>query len=553
MKARKFLSCCLGAALALTFAAQASGSGDVYIDGEAYDSLDGLYAIGSGGLNRLTGGGQYVMTSGGLVQLDGSGLVSPEGDPEHMAVTGELELPYDKLRVGLYYYAGESSIRNPTLEYANLENEVGSGYELGYYDSEREFHALAETDETRITMCVDRNVSTAGGTVGCYHIRLPGSYTGYAEAALAAAEYEGGFAAYYDGRFYALYGAWETAGEAQLALDAAGGYGDVYTASDRCVVVTRTADAGIIFEFDCGSSLSLGVRPRGDDTLTWFRGNTYRGGFDYTRRDGELLTVVNVVDIEDYVKGVLPYEMSEGWPLEALKAQAVCARTYAANHFNSLRGYGCDVSNDTYSQVYRGTGAAGSTTDAAVEATAGIYLTYDGKPIDTMYCSSTGGATEDSENVMANAVGWLRGKLDPYEAASDGLNANSSWTKNFSAASLADAVNRYGYELEAVTDVETSLSGTGNVIGITFTDAAGRSASFERSNCYNFVTGALGLGSIRFEVSGENGGFTFTGGGWGHNLGMSQYGAYAMADTYGFTYDQILNFYYTGVELSRGV
>ena len=552
MKADKLLTCCLGAALAISIAAPASASGGVYIDGEAFDSLDGLYAVGDGGLEQLTGGGQYVMTSGGLVQLDGS-LTAPEGDPEHLDVTGELELPYDKIRVGLYYYAGESSIRNPTLEYANLENEIGSGYELGYYDSEREFHALAETDETRITMCIDRNVSTGGGTVGCYHIRLPGSYTSYEEAMYAAGEYPDGFAAYYNGRFYALCGAYETAGEAQLALDASGGYGEVYTASDRCVVVTRTSDAGIIFEFDCGSSLSLGVRPRGDDTLTWFRGNTYRGGFDYTRRDGELLTVVNVVDIEDYVKGVLPYEMSEGWPLEALKAQAVCARTYAANHFNSLRGYGCDVSNDTYSQVYRGTGASGAGTDAAVEATAGLYLTYDGRPIDAMYCSSSGGATENSENVMANAVGWLRGKVDPYEAASDGLNANSSWTKSFSGSSLAAAVNRYGYGLGTVTDVETTLSATGNVIGLTFTDAAGRSAEFERSSCYNFVTGALGLGGIHFEVSESAGGFTFTGGGWGHNLGMSQYGAYAMASAYGFTFDQILNFYYPGVELSRGV
>ena len=67
------------------------------------------------------------------------------------------------------------------------------------------------------------------------------------------------------------------------------------------------------------------------------------------------------------------------------------------------------------------------------------------------------------------------------------------------------------------------------------------------------MTGALGLGGIHFEVSESAGGFTFTGGGWGHNLGMSQYGAYAMASAYGFTFDQILNFYYTGVELSRGV
>lgn len=150
---------------------------------------------------------------------------------------------------------------------------------------------------------------------------------------------------------------------------------------------------GILFEFDCGSELSLAVEPRGEDTLTWFKGYTYRGGFEYTRRDGGELTVINVVDIEDYVKGVLPYEMSGSWPLEALKAQAMCARTYAASHFDSMSTYNCDVTNDTYSQVYRGTNASTSATDAAVEATAGLYITYDGELIDAMYCSSNGGGT----------------------------------------------------------------------------------------------------------------------------------------------------------------
>ena len=554
---KNILAAALAAALALSLGAVgALASGDeVYINGSPQPgTLDGMYALGSGGVTQLSGSGQYVMTANGLAQL-GSGASVPEGDPEHLEVTGTLELPYDKVRVALYYYADESSVRNPTLDYANLENEVGSGYDFGYYDSEREFHALGGTDETEITMVIDRNTSTGGGTVGCYHIRLPGAYSTYDEALSAASEYSDGFPAYYNGRFYALYGEFETAGEAQLALDAAGGYGEVYTASDRCVVVTRTEDASILFEFDCGSQHSLAVEPRSTrgDALTWFRGYTYRGGFEYTRRDGERLTVVNVVDIEDYVKGVLPYEMSDGWPLEALKAQAMCARTYVASRFNALSTYNCDVTNDTYSQVYRGTNASTSGTDAAVEATEGLYITYDGKAIDALYCSSNGGATENSENVMYSAVPYLVGKVDPYEAASNSLNANSSWTKTVTGSQLASAANRYGYALSNVTDVELELSGSGNVIGLTMTDSDGRTATFRRSECYNLVTAVLGLNSIHFDVSEASGGFAFTGGGWGHSLGMSQYGAYAMADTYGFTFDQIINFYYTGVELSRGV
>lgn len=551
---RKILTASLALLLAFAACTGAVADGGLCINGSLQPGgLDGLYVTGSGGLGQLTGERAYVLTGDGLTQLGGGDATVPEGDPEHLSVTDTISLDYDKVRVALYYYAAESSIRNPTLEYANLENEIGSGYDFGYYDSSRQFHALGGTDETRITMVMDRTVNTPGGTVGCYHIRLRGTYDGFEEAAAAAGAYAGGFPAYYDGEFYALAGEYESASEAQSALDASGLDGEVFTASSRCVTVTRTADAGILFEFDCGSELSLAIEPRGEDTLTWFKGYTYRGGFEYTRRDGGELTVINVVDIEDYVKGVLPYEMSGSWPLEALKAQAMCARTYAASHFDSMSTYDCDVTNDTYSQVYRGTNASTSATDAAVEATAGLYITYDGELIDAMYCSSNGGGTEDSENVMANAMPYLRGRIDPYEAAADSLNSYSSWSKTLSGSAVAAAVNRYGYTLYDVVGIETELSPSGNVVGITFTDSAGREAGFTRNNCYIIASSALGLNSIRFDVSSSGGSFTFAGFGWGHNLGMSQYGAYAMANTYGFTYDQIINFYFTGVALSRGV
>ena len=556
MKVRAAISFILALTFVLALAAPgALASEAIYINGTAQPgTLDGLWAIGSGGRGQLSGGGQYVMTADGLVQLGGEpGLVEPEGDPEPLEVTGRLDLEYDKVRVALYYYDGESSVRNSTLEYANLENEVGSGYSLGYYDDDREFHALAYTDETAITMVMDRNTETPGGTVGCYHVLLPGYYDSFEEALEVAGAYSGGFVGYYDGDFRALYGNYYSANEAANAAYSSGG--EAYTASSRCVVVTRTSDARILFEFDCGDDYSLAVEPRSTrgDALTWFKGYTYRGGFEYSRQTGGKLTVINVVDIEDYVKGVLPYEMSDGWPAEALKAQAMCARTYVASHFDSLPGYNCDVTNDTYSQVYRGTNASSGSTDAAVEATAGLYITSGGRPIDAMYCSSNGGATENSENVMANAVSYLRGKIDPYEAAAGNVNSYSEWTRTLTGSQLASAVNQQGYALSEVTDIELKRSETGNVIGITLSDPDGRRASFERGSCYSFVTGSLGLNSIRFELSENGSRFTFTGSGWGHSLGMSQYGAYAMAKSYGFTFDQIINFYFTGVELSRGV
>ena len=545
-------------------AVPAAAAGDIYVNDSNSVLTGGLgsaYAIGEGGTSFVSGDAA-VMTADGLTTVGGSSgssgsstrpgrdEVSPT--PEHLSVTGRISLPYSKFRVGLYYYDGTSSIRNSTLESANLENDVGSGYLFGYYDSNRVFHQVGYTAETAITMSMDKNVTiSSGASLGCYHILLPGSYMSIEEAASAASQY-GGFPAYYNGAYYALYGSYATSAEAQAALSWSGTGGQVYTASQYCVTVCRTTDGAILFEFDCGKDLNLAVSPQSsyEPAVTWFKGYRYHGDFEYVRRSGDKLTVINIVDIEDYVKGVIPYEMSGSWPIEALKAQALCARTYAASHFNANSYYGFDVTNDTYSQVYRGLTGATSTSDAAVEQTAGIYILYAGEPISAMYCSSNGGATEDSENITGNAVGYLRGKVDSFEAAAASINANSSWTDTLTRSQLAEKANTLGFSIASADSIEITYSDTGNVIGMKLTDSNGRSASFSGKACYEFCTSTLGLKSISFEISENGDSVTFIGSGWGHSLGMSQFGAYAMAKTYGFTYDQIVNFYYTDITLA---
>lgn len=540
-----------------------SAAGDIFVNGSGEVLTGGIasaYAItGDGSTAQLGMDEVYVMTGSGLETVQGGGesAVTPDGPPEHLSVTGSLDLPHDKVRVGLYYYDSESSVRNGTLEYANLENEVGSGYALGYYDEEREFHALGHTSETAITMAMDRNVETGGGHIGCYHILLPGTYDSYDAALEAASQYSDGFPAYYDGVFRALVGDYDSAAAAASDAAARGIQGEAFSASAYCVVVSRTSDAKILFEFDCGTEYSLGVEPQGngEKTETWFRGYTYNGGFEYVRRTGGELTVINVVDIEDYVKGVVTYEMSADWPLEALKAQALCARTYVASYIGASTyyvNYGFDVTNDTYCQVYRGTNLSTANSDRAVDETAGIYITYDGEPISAMFSSSHGGGSEDSVNITGSVTPYLRGVLDPYEAAAEELNSRSSWIVSYSYSELARLVNRSGYSLNSIASVEAEHSDTGNVIGLVFTDSSGRRAEFSGQACYTLCTATIGLSSIHFTVTDTGSGFAFEGSGWGHSLGMSQFGAYAMAETYGFTYDQIINFYYTGVELARG-
>ena len=136
------------------------------------------------------------------------------------------------------------------------------------------------------------------------------------------------------------------------------------------IQVTITGTDRVLYE---SREDTLAVMPQGRDPVTWFRGNRYRGGFEYTVSGGGL-QVVNVVDLEDYVKGVLPSEMPGNWELEALKAQAVCARTFACLTTKHLSAYGFDVCSSTDCQAYSGIGEATSATDRAVEETEGECL-----------------------------------------------------------------------------------------------------------------------------------------------------------------------------------
>jgi stage II sporulation protein D len=143
----------------------------------------------------------------------------------------------------------------------------------------------------------------------------------------------------------------------------------------------------------------------------------YRGMLEL--RPGLLggLDVVNVVDLEDYVRGVVSWESPSSWPIEALKAQAVAARTYA---ITTKRSGTFDQYPDTRSQMYGGVAAETAATDAAVAATAGQVVTYAGEPVVTYFFSTSGGRTEDVQNTSlgTSARPWLKSVADPYDSVS---------------------------------------------------------------------------------------------------------------------------------------
>jgi len=520
-------------------------------------------------------------------------------------------MEHDMLKVGIKY--GSDAMFS-----ANLQNfdGAGRGYDFGYFDARRQFVPLgAGTDENKISVTVDTHVYISGSVyyqsavnyseyIGAYHLQLAGSYDEYGDAAAVAAEYDGGFVAYCTDRYVVRVGQYRTSEGVARALEAwTGAEASAVSPSRTGVMVTVTGTDRILFYFDCGGLRSLGISPRsvsGEKPATWFRGYRYYGGFEYQRVTGGNMSVVNVVSIEDYVKGSVGWEIGNDKPLEAIKAQAVCARTYAAMQTRH-RSQGFDVCTTVDCQVYQGLASANELTDRAVDETAGVYMYYNGKYAEAYYYSSNGGATEDAKNVWNDEVGYLRGKSDPYEAHVASRIPGYHWSAVFTGGELAAKLRARGIDVGTVRNVYVSeFTPTGNVYSLTFVGTSG-SKTVYRESCRTL----LGLRSMRFtvgtdapsysvndgktavsgirgaylisgtgEVSAYDGGaedvyvitsggtakpesaasgadagrFTFTGSGWGHNVGMSQWGATAMAEL-GYGYRDILEFYFTGVTI----
>lgn len=512
------------------------------------------------------------------------------------------------MRIGLAY-------GSTALPAANLQNSVGSGYRLGYFDSDGDFVQLAAvTGIDKLTMLKAENLylsggsytATAGGTlVGCWYLQLPGTYADFDAAKKAAAALSGGFPAWVAGEWQVRVGSWASKADAQAAQTALGlTDAQVVEAGDYAVSVVETGKTAILFHFDGGSSQALGVLPDTtgkSDPVTWFKGYKYYGGFRYERINGGDLTVVNMVDLEDYISCVITWEMSASWPVEALKAQACCARTYALRNLNKHSTYHFDLCSETDCQAYHGTSQVTANSNAAAAATEGECIWYNGSLIEATYFSSDGGATENSENVWTNTVPYLRGVVDPYEASVASEITNYNWTVRYTAGELADKLRAKGYSCASIASFQVSqLTPTGNVKSVKVVDTAGKSWTIPGATLRS-ILGTSVLRSIRFSITstGGTGGsvslaggstasslsglyaisgdgsvsqlpdlpyvitssgvsamttagggstYTLSGTGWGHSVGMSQYGAKAMAKQ-GYTYDEILEFYYTGVDV----
>ncbi len=356
------------------------------------------------------------------------------------------------------------------------------------------------------------------------------------------------------------------------------------------------AEGKLVFLYD--SQTEFFLEPKMKDTtdgIMTLNGRTYRGGAGFKRYPDSDLTVINFIPLESYLYGVLPKEMSGSWPLEALKAQAVAARTYTFVKMGKHDNYGFDLCDTTHCQVYGGRGVESPRTNQAVDETAGLLLKYNNALVQAYYHSNSGGHTENIENIWNNPLPYIVGVKDPYSVGSP----NTDWSVSYSYGEIESILRSGGHDVGRLQDVRIDKkSQFDRVLELTFVGssksvtlikeetrklfgytkiksmwfdigdqamamAVNDKGYFSLNAGKSYVLGAngqavlLNQSSVVVSAGSETNTLgskqtpnqvTFTGHGYGHGLGMSQWGAKKMAEQ-GFSFEQILTHYYTGTHI----
>ena len=381
-----------------------------------------------------------------------------------------IPIDFDQVMVGIDY--GRWAV-----DEAKLVNSSGNGFGIGHHDANREFSAFTNTASSDIT------VKFSPAEAGSWRIKLKNEYRTRARATIVA-KLTGGYIEK-EGQCWRVFsGSFDNKAQCESAIEESGLSGAPYCSSAFCISILDNRDQSLICSLDYGEK-SVSLLPLGDgDVLTDYGAERYRGSFK-ADADTNGLTVINYVPLESYVKGVIPYEMSSSWPIEALKAQAICARTYAVYNKDGYDHYGFDVTDDTYSQVYRGVLFANDTTDLAVDSTAGLTVRYEGQVCEIYYSASDGGATEDGINVFGVDLPYLKGVYDPFE---DYINYDiKDWQKKLTGQEICQRLIDDGEKIGTVTEIVPTLSDMGNVIAMTFSDADGVSVTITGRWCYNIL------------------------------------------------------------------
>ncbi len=279
------------------------------------------------------------------------------------------------------------------------------------------------------------------------------------------------------------------------------------------------------------------------DGIIIVNGNRYRGRIEVEAAGGGLL-ITNVVPLRWYLASVLGAEMPDRAPLEALKAQSVVSRSYILHRMADNTTYP-PVCDSILSQVYKGVSSEKPSTVRAVRETTGLVLTHNKSPIDACFSASSGGHTASAKDVWDNDVPYLIGKSDPFSAGGE----YGEWKLELKSDECERLLLRAGRDVGGLQDIVVIRTDkSGRASGVALLGSRGR--VLIRGTDLRMLFGTRRLRSTMFDVERTRDGFVFSGKGYGHGVGLSQEGAGRMAQA-GYSLEQILHFYYTGVTLER--
>ena len=272
-------------------------------------------------------------------------------------------------------------------------------------------------------------------------------------------------------------------------------------------------------------------------------GKKFYGGISVVK-EKDSLSVINLAPLEEYLRGVLSKEMSPSYPLEALKAQAVAARSFALKNRGRHVKEGSDLCNSTHCQVYEGVVNFDSI-DRAIDETRGEVLVYKEKLIDTNFHADSGGMTEDVRDVWGASTPYLVAVREIIQLA-------APWTVKVTAK---DFSSRFGENFGDVKSIELSKLTVGKSANDRTSSGRVKSAKLVGTKRTLTVTGddlrrKFSLPSTLFDMKLDGDEIIFTGYGRGHGVGMSQVGARDYAGN-GWDYKKILAHYYSGAKLKK--
>lgn len=314
-----------------------------------------------------------------------------------------------------------------------------------------------------------------------------------------------------------------------------------YKISRAGALSARALGGGKVQAGTLQSAQPIVLEPAPGKTIT-FNGNAYAGKI-YLIPQGSVFHIVEYVPLETYLYGVLPYEMSYTWPAEALKAQAVAARTFTLKSMETTGKRYFDLYNDVRSQMYKGTGKVYPSVKTAVDKTRGQVLAYEGKLFYTYYHGNCGGATDSvtSWNPGAKAIKPLSGAKCGYDKHAKNYN----WQQTVSRQKAESYAASLGLKGKLKSIKIARKTGTGRATNITVRTKKGS----KTVPCGNFRM-AFGLKSCKItKLSLRKKDVLFKGRGSGHGVGMCQDGANGMAKA-GKDYKQILKRYYPGAKIT---